>query len=64
MHNHRVIEVFLKDILKFKDPRAIHEEAHKLEHAFSEDALNRLDQYLNNPDKSPTGELIPHDNTR
>ena len=63
MHNHRVIEVFLKDILNYNDPKKIHEEAHILEHAFSQNTLDRLDKFLSNPKKSPTGEVIPHENT-
>ncbi|MBU0758610.1 MAG: metal-dependent transcriptional regulator, partial [Nanoarchaeota archaeon] len=34
MHNHRVIEVFLRKILRY-DIRKVHEEANRLEHAFS-----------------------------
>lgn len=59
MHNHRVIEVFLKDILKY-DIKKVHEEAHKLEHAFSEDSIERLDKFLKNPKISPHGKVIPH----
>jgi DtxR family Mn-dependent transcriptional regulator len=59
MHNHRVIEVFLKKILKY-DLSKVHEEAHRLEHAFSEDSINGLDKFLNNPTRSPSGYDIPH----
>lgn len=59
MHNHRVIEVFLKNILKYASSK-VHEEAHRLEHAFSEESIKRLDKYLNNPKKSPQGKIIPH----
>jgi len=59
MHNHRVIEVFLKDVLKY-NLDDIHEEAHKLEHAFSEQSIKRLDKFLNHPTKSPHGMKIPH----
>lgn len=59
MHNHRVIEVFLKDILNCNLNR-IHEEAHQLEHTFSEYTIRKLDKFLNNPKISPTGKKIPH----
>jgi len=59
MHNHRVIEVFLKKILKY-DLSKVHEEAHRLEHAFSEESIDRLDKFLNNPTRSPYGYDIPH----
>ncbi len=59
MHNHRVIEVFLKDILNC-DLRKVHEEAHKLEHTFSEYTIKKLDKFLSNPMISPYGKPIPH----
>ncbi|MCP3686395.1 MAG: metal-dependent transcriptional regulator [bacterium] len=60
MHNHRVIEVFLADVLKY-DQKKVHDEAHRLEHAFSEESIKRLDAFLKNPKKSPHGETIPHE---
>ncbi|MCK4859910.1 MAG: metal-dependent transcriptional regulator [Candidatus Omnitrophica bacterium] len=63
MHNHRVIEVFLRDMLNC-DLNKVHEEAHKLEHTFSEHTIRKLDKFLNNPKISPTGKEIPHDNKR
>ncbi|MEA3230010.1 MAG: metal-dependent transcriptional regulator [archaeon] len=59
MHNHRVIEVFLKDVLDCNLNR-IHEEAHQLEHTFSEYTIRKLDKFLNNPKVSPLGKKIPH----
>ncbi len=59
MHNHRVIEVFLKQILKH-DLSKVHQEAHRLEHAFSESSINKLDDFLNHPKQSPAGKTIPH----
>lgn len=59
MHNHRVIEVFLKKILNY-DLAKVHEEAHRLEHAFSEESIKKLDKFLNNPKRSPYGYKIPH----
>lgn len=60
MHKHRVIEVFLVDILGH-DVDKVHEEAHKLEHAFSDESIEKIDSLLNNPKLSPTGKSIPHD---
>lgn len=60
MHNHRVIEVFLKDVLDYELSK-VHEEAHRLEHAFSEESIKRLDRFLQNPTRSPSGKNIPHD---
>lgn len=59
MHNHRVIEVFLKKVLRY-DLSKVHAEAHKLEHAFSEESIKRLDLFLKNPKISPHGNIIPH----
>jgi DtxR family Mn-dependent transcriptional regulator len=59
-HNHRVIEVFLTRILGYL-PQEIEAEAHELEHAFSEESVRRLDNFLNNPRKCPHGMIIPHE---
>ncbi len=58
-HNHRVIEVFLRDILKCNLSK-VHDYANRLEHAFPEEVLDRLDKFLKNPKLSPYGRLIPH----
>lgn len=57
VHNHRVIEYFLKEILKC-DLKIIHKEAHKLEHAFSDSTIRKLDDFLGNPSVSPYGKRI------
>jgi len=57
-YKHRVIEVFLKDVLKCNN-RNIHQEAHQLEHAFSDRVIKKLGKYLKNPKVSPTGSKIP-----
>lgn len=54
---HRIIEVFLKKILAYK--KDIHEEAHKLEHAFSDKSVRRLKKFLKNPKICPHGKKIP-----
>jgi Mn-dependent DtxR family transcriptional regulator len=55
---HRIIEVFLLRFLKI-DKKDLHKEAHKLEHAFSDEVIKKLSAALNNPKKCPHGSLIP-----
>ena len=55
---HRLIEKFLKDMLKI-DTKKIHEEAHRLEHAFSDESISRLSRLLGNPKTDPHGKPIP-----
>ncbi|MBI2208455.1 metal-dependent transcriptional regulator [Candidatus Woesearchaeota archaeon] len=55
---HRIIETFLKDMLKIS-PQKVHEEAHKLEHAFSQESIDKMKKLLNNPKKDPHGKPIP-----
>ena len=61
MHKHRVIEVFLTDVHGHNVDN-VHKEAHKLEHAFSDESIEKLDSLLNNPKISPMGKRIPHNN--
>ena len=55
---HRLIELFLKNILKI-GPKNIHQEAHRLEHAFSDESIVKLRKILGNPKKDPHGKPIP-----
>ena len=55
---HRIIESFLKKILKI-DSENIHEEAHRLEHAFSDESISKLRRLLGNPKEDPHGKPIP-----
>ena len=55
---HRIIELFLKN-LKVKSAK-IHEEAHRLEHAFSDESIEKLRIFLGNPKKDPHGKPIPN----
>jgi len=55
---HRLIELFLKNVLKL-DSGIIHEEAHRLEHAFSDESISRLRKFLGNPKFDPHGKPIP-----
>ena len=56
---HRIIETFLKDTLKL-NPQKIHYEAHKLEHAFSDESIEKLRKLLKNPKTDPHGKPIPN----
>ena len=55
---HRLIELFLKGILKINS-KNIHQEAHRLEHAFSDESITKLRKLLGNPKKDPHGKPIP-----
>ena len=55
---HRIIELFLKNIVKLNS-KNVHEEAHRLEHAFSEESIKRIRKLLGNPKKDPHGKPIP-----
>ena len=55
---HRTIEVFLNSVLKIPKDK-VHEEAHKLEHAMSDEVIKRLSKFLNNPKNDPHGSEIP-----
>lgn len=57
-YKHRVAEIFLKEILKFKD-KDLYEEAHKLEHSMSEEVARRIFKYMKNPKVCPCGHKIP-----
>ena len=54
---HRIIEVFLREILKIKAEK-IHEEAHRLEHAFSDDSINSIYKIIHNKKSCPHGKEI------
>lgn len=55
---HRLIEIFLKKMLKIES-KHIHQEAHRLEHAFSDESIDNLRKLLHNPKKDPHGKPIP-----
>lgn len=55
---HRLIELFLKDMLKIQSKK-IHEEANRLEHAFSDESVESLRRLLHNPKTDPHGKPIP-----
>ncbi len=57
-YKHRIIEVFLNTVLKVPKGR-VHEEAHRLEHACSDDVIKRLAKFLDYPENDPHGSKIP-----
>lgn len=48
VQKHRLIEYFLEKVLSC-DKKNIHEEAHKLEHAFSDRTIKKLNGFLKKP---------------
>lgn len=58
IRRHRLIEVFLVDVLKF-DWSEVHDEAERLEHALSPALIERLDAFLGHPTIDPHGAPIP-----
>lgn len=55
---HRIIEVFLRDVLGFESLEEINEEAKRLEYGFSDNVIMRLNNFLGNPKECPHGEVI------
>lgn len=56
-YKHRLIEVFLHTLLK-RPKNKVHEEAHKLEHAFTDESISSLKDLLGNPKVDPHGQPI------
>ncbi len=54
---HRLLEVFLSDILQI-DSDKVHEEACRMEHYMSDETANALCRWLEAPSRSPHGKLI------
>ena len=57
-HKHRVIEVFLHDVLHIPK-NEVHREAHLLEHAVSDKVIKKLSFFLDNPTVDAHGAKIP-----
>ena len=55
---HRIIELFLKNFLKISSAK-VHGEAHRLEHALSDQSVEKIRRLLGNPKKDPHGKPIP-----
>jgi DtxR family Mn-dependent transcriptional regulator len=58
LRKHRLVETFLVNVLKM-DWSAVHAEAEQLEHAISDQVLDRLDALLGHPATDPHGDPIP-----
>ena len=56
-YKHRVIEVFLNQVLKLPISK-VHNEAEKLEHACSDEVIKRLANFLDDPTVDPHGTKI------
>ena len=61
VRKHRLWEVFLFDKLDFSWDE-VHEIAEELEHIKSEKLINKLDDFLGNPNEDPHGDPIPDRN--
>ncbi|MBB6680029.1 metal-dependent transcriptional regulator [Aequorivita sp. 609] len=60
IRKHRLWEVFLVEKLNFHWDE-VHDIAEQLEHIKSEELINRLDDFLGNPDFDPHGDPIPNE---
>lgn len=58
VRRHRVLELFLTEVLGYQWDR-VHEEAERLEHAASDELIERLAQLLGEPARDPHGSVIP-----
>jgi DtxR family Mn-dependent transcriptional regulator len=58
LRRHRLIELFLVKVLGMSWAE-VHEEAERLEHAVSEQLIERIDQMLGHPAVDPHGDPIP-----
>lgn len=56
-YSHRVIEAFLHEVLGMPEEQ-LHDEAELLEHACSDDVIERMALHLGNPDVDPHGQPI------
>lgn len=59
IRRHRVIESFLADVLGYPWDR-VHDEAERLEHAASDELIDRLAALLGRPARDPHGSAIPN----
>ncbi len=58
LRRHRLVETFLVRALGMA-PDRVHDEAHRWEHAVSDDAIERIDHWLGRPKVDPHGTVIP-----
>jgi DtxR family Mn-dependent transcriptional regulator len=57
-YKHRVIEVFLHSVLGMP-VEDVHQEAHRLEHAVSDEVIKRMAKLVGDPEVDPHGSTIP-----
>jgi len=58
IRRHRLMETFLVTVLGMATDQ-VHAEAHRLEHALSDEVVERLDAWLGRPERDPHGQPIP-----
>ncbi len=58
IRRHRLVELFLKEILKLEWDK-VHDEAEKLEHYISDEIMDSIDRVLGYPKADPHGDPIP-----
>ena len=58
IRRHRVLELFLQEVLGYEWDR-VHDEAERLEHAASDELIERLATLLGDPARDPHGAAIP-----
>ena len=58
IRRHRVLELFLAETLGYEWDR-VHAEAERLEHAASDELIERLARFLGGPERDPHGSSIP-----
>jgi len=58
LRRHRLLELFLVKTLNLTWDQ-VHEEAENMEHAVSDDLIDRIDEYLGRPESDPHGDPIP-----
>lgn len=58
LRRHRIAELFLVRVLEF-NVEDVHEDACRLEHAISDEVLERLEKLLGHPSHCPHGKEIP-----
>lgn len=58
IRRHRVLELFLAETLGYEWDR-VHEEAERLEHAASDELIERLARLMGEPERDPHGNAIP-----
>jgi DtxR family Mn-dependent transcriptional regulator len=58
IRRHRVLELFLAETLGYEWDR-VHDEAERLEHAASDELIERLARLLGEPERDPHGNAIP-----